>query len=311
MKRRELLPLAAGVAGSLAAAGAFGASSTLHAPSGAQLRRVTYQSARTGEPRDYFVYLPPGHAHHRNWPVMLFLHGDGERGDARAELDYVLIHGPLYEAWCQKRDLPFVIVSPQLPKFGMADVDYIKNRTPAQIPRRLAHGINPRPDPAAVRLNEPMQGKLADPNPPNGIAGEADGWSELESELLGIVDATVANFRGDAKRVSLTGLSSGAFGAWYLAARHPEKFAALAPVAGYGHPDLAAPLADAKLPLWAFAGGRDPVVPVRFFYPLLNRLEALGHSSVRFTVHEDLGHFTWMRVYEGQDLFSWMLAQAR
>ena len=156
-----------------------------------------------------------------------------------------------------------------------------------------------------------MQGKAVDEHLPYGIAGEADGWSELEVELIDMVDDTVKHFHGDARRVSLTGLSSGAFGAWYLAARHPEKFAALAPVSGYGHPDLAPLLAAAKLPLWAFAGGRDPVVPIRFYYPLLNRLEALGHPSVRFTNHEDLGHFAWMRVYEGQDLFSWMLAQSR
>ncbi len=308
MKRRELLPLVAGVAGSLAAGGAAAAT---RATSGAELRRVTYQSARTGEARDYFVYLPPGHAHRHDWPVMLFLHGDGERGDARGELDYVLIHGPLFEAWCQKRDLPFIIISPQLPKFGMADVDYIKNRTPAQIPRRQAHALNPRPDPAAFRLNEPMRGKTADDQLPNGPAGEPDGWSELEDELVAMVDATVTHFRGDPRRVSLTGLSSGAFGAWYLAARHPDRFSALAPVSGYGHPDLAAPLAQAKLPLWAFAGGRDPVVPVRFYYPLLNRLESLGHSSVRFTNHEDLGHFAWVRVYEGQDLYSWLQSQSR
>ncbi len=308
MKRRELLPLVAGVAGTLAASGTAAA---VRASSGAELRRVTYQSARTGEPRDYFVYLPPGHAHHHDWPVMLFLHGDGERGDAREELDYVLIHGPLFEAWCQRRDLPFVIISPQLPKFGMADVDYIKNRTRTQIPVRQRHAFNQRPDPAAFRLDQPMQGKAADDQLPNGPAGEPDGWSEMEDELIAMVDATVARFRGDPKRVSLTGLSSGAFGAWYLAARHPERFAALAPVSGYGHPDLAAPLAEAKLPVWAFAGGRDPVVPVRFYYPLLDRLEALGHPAVRFTNHEDLGHFAWVRVYEGQDLYTWLQSQTR
>ena len=59
----------------------------------------------------------------------------------------------------------------------------------------------------------------------------------------------------------------------------------------------------AKLPLWVFAGGRDPVVPLRYFYPALNKLEALGHPEVRFTVEEDLGHLTWVRVYEGQDLY--------
>jgi len=308
MKRRELLPLAAGVAGAMLAPGADGGT---RARSGAELRRVTYPSARTGQERDYFVYLPPGHAHRRDWPVILFLHGDGERGDARGELDFVLTHGPIYEAWCQKRDLPFVIIAPQLPKFGLADVDFIKNRDPAKIPRRRPQGVDPRPDPTQVRLAEPMQGKAADDKLPDGPEGEPDGWSELENELIAMIDATVESFRGDAKRVYLTGLSSGGFGAWYLAARHPEKFAAFAPIAGYGHPDHAAPIAAARLPLWTFAGGRDPVVPVRFFYPALNRLEALGHSGVRFTNHEDLGHFAWMRVYEGQDLFAWMLAQSR
>ena len=53
---------------------------------------------------------------------MLFLHGDGERGDGKGELDYVLVHGPLFEAWCQRRDLPFIIISPQLPMFGQGEV---------------------------------------------------------------------------------------------------------------------------------------------------------------------------------------------
>ena len=84
----------------------------------------------------------------------------------------------------------------------------------------------------------------------------------------------------------------------------------LAPIVGYGHPDHAEPIAKAKLPLWVFAGGRDPVVPLRYFYPVLNKLEALGHPEVRFTVEEDLGHLTWVRVYEGQDLYSWMLGKS-
>ena len=48
------------------------------------------------------------------------------------------------------------------------------------------------------------------------------------------------------------------------------------------------------------AGGRDPVVPVRYFYPALNKLEALGHPEVRFTNEEDMGHLAWVRVYAGQ-----------
>jgi predicted peptidase len=305
--RREVLPLLAGAA----ALSADDAAPAVVKTSEPELHRVSYRSARTGQERDYFVYLPPGHARKKIWPVVLFLHGNGERGDGKGELDYVLAHGPLFEAWCQKRDLPFVIISPQLPMFGQGEVDYIKNRTPAQIPRRKPDGINARPDTHNTRLAEPMQGKLSDDELPDGPTGPPDGWEQIETELLMMVDRTVADFKGDTKRVYLTGLSYGGFGAWNLAARHPEKFAALAPIVGYGHPDHAAPIAKAKLPVWVFAGGRDSVVPLRFFYPVLNKLEALGHSDVRFSNEEDLGHFTWVRVYAGQDLYSWLLSQSR
>ena len=306
--RREVFPLLAGAAGISAASTSQAAVAAKSEP---ELRRVSYQSARTGKMRDYFVYLPRGFAQKNQWPVMLFLHGDGERGDARGDLDYVLIHGPLFEAWCQRRDLPFVIISPQLDVFGRGEVPYIKNRSREQIPRRIANWTNPRPKTSEVRLPGPMQGVMADENLPDGPAGPPDGWNEMENELLAMVDRTVASFKGDAKRVYVTGLSYGGFGAWNLAARHPQKFAALAPIVGYGHPDHAEPIAKAKLPLWVFAGGRDPVVPLRFFYPALNKLEALGHPEVRFTVEEDLGHLTWVRIYEGQDLYSWLLLQAR
>jgi len=305
--RRELFPLVAGAAGLSASAAGNTAARTAEP----ELRRVSYRSARTGAERDYFVYLPPGHADRKDWPVMLFLHGNGERGDGKGELDYVLIHGPLYEAWCQKRDLPFIIISPQLPKFGQAGVDYIRNRTPAQIPRRKPDGADPRPDERSVRSDAPMHGTKRDDKLPDGPAGPVDGWNLIAEELNAMIDATVRTFGGDAKRVYLTGLSYGGFGAWYLASRYPEKFAAVAPVVGYGHPDHAASIAKAKLPVWCFSGGRDPVVEARYFYGVFEKLEALGHTSARLTNHEDLGHFTWVRVYGGRDLYDWFLAQSR
>jgi predicted peptidase len=108
--------------------------------------------------------------------------------------------------------------------------------------------------------------------------------------------------------VYLTGLSTGGFGAWYLASKHPDRFAAVAPVAAFCHPDLAEPIAKAKLPLWVFTGGRDPYFKQQFFYPALNKLEELGHPEVRFTIEADMGHNSWNRVYAGQDLYDWFLA---
>lgn len=43
-------------------------------------------------------------------------------------------------------------------------------------------------------------------------------------------------------------------------------------------------------------------------YDIANALEAAGHKSVRFTVHEDCGHVCWERAYGGRDLYDWSCA---
>jgi hypothetical protein len=54
-----------------------------------------------------------------------------------------------------------------------------------------------------------------------------------------------------------------------------------------------------------------PVVPVKQIYPLLNKLEALGHPDVRFTIESDMGHDTWMRIFAGQDLYAWLRSHSK
>lgn len=59
----------------------------------------------------YLLYLPEGYSKEEKYPLLVFLHGAGERGD---DLELVKIHGPpkLIEAG---HDFPFIIVSPQVP----------------------------------------------------------------------------------------------------------------------------------------------------------------------------------------------------
>jgi predicted peptidase len=66
---------------------------------------VTYKS-------DYLLYLPLdyGKEPEKKWPLIVFLHGSGERGN---DLNAVKIHGP--PKVVEKRYLPFVILSPQCP----------------------------------------------------------------------------------------------------------------------------------------------------------------------------------------------------
>lgn len=281
------------------------------AQSEAQLKRIAYTSMADQSSREYLLYLPKGYANDpdKEWPVLLFLHGNGERGNGTTELDFVMVHGPLYEAWIQKRDLPFIIVAPQLHMFGMDEyADYLANRTLDQLPKRLESGTPDREP--KWEIDTLMEGSPAANTYPYKNFGPPMGWEQVEQDLLNMLDHVSSNYQTDQSRVYLTGLSYGGFGTWYMGSKHPDRFAAISPVVGWGHKDLMKPLADNKIPIWCFAGGRDLVIQEKYFYPGLNELEQLGHE-VRFTIESDMGHDTWKRVYAGEGLYTWFLAQRK
>ena len=62
---------------------------------------------------EYLLFLPQGYKDDRDkrWPLMLFLHGAGERGK---DLAKVAVHGPP-KIVKDRPDFPFILVSPQCP----------------------------------------------------------------------------------------------------------------------------------------------------------------------------------------------------
>lgn len=82
-------------------------------------RQVAQSLVRTIE-MQYLLYLPPAYdTSEETWPLLLFLHGAGERGD---DLELVKVHGPP-KMIAQGRDFPFVVVSPQCPKDEWWSID--------------------------------------------------------------------------------------------------------------------------------------------------------------------------------------------
>ncbi len=70
----------------------------------------------------YLLYLPPGYSEQERWPLVLFLHGAGERGD---DLELVKVHGiPKLVAGGQ--DFPFIALSPQCPLETWWDADMLE-----------------------------------------------------------------------------------------------------------------------------------------------------------------------------------------
>jgi predicted peptidase len=154
-------------------------------------------------------------------------------------------------------------------------------------PRRLAAG-------------ESMNYLVVSPQCPRESFWSADDQQQRLTELLAHIQK---EFNVDKDRIILTGLSMGGFGTWRLAADHPDVFAAAAPVCGRGNPQDGAKLV--KLPIWAWHGVEDRVVPVERSVEMVEAIKAAGGTKVRFTSLEHIGHASWQAAYQSSDLYQW------
>jgi predicted peptidase len=138
-------------------------------------------------------------------------------------------------------------------------------------------------------------------------------WAERLDVLEAFVEALLREHPVDPDRVYLSGMSMGGAGTWHLAVAQPERFAAIAPVCGYhvwpdGDPSPVRAIRD--VPVWAFHGEEDEVVPADASRSLVDTLEACG-GNVRLTLYPGVGHASWDRAYADGRLYAWLLAQRR
>ena len=132
------------------------------------------------------------------------------------------------------------------------------------------------------------------------------GWNP--DVLNAFVDTLIRKYCVEKDRVYVTGLSMGGYGTWALAAAHPEKFAAIAPICGGGSPADAPKLAP--LPIWVFHGAQDPTVPLKRSEEMVEALRAAG-GNPKFTIYPEAGHDSWTATYENPEFYQWLLAQKR
>jgi poly(3-hydroxybutyrate) depolymerase len=165
--------------------------------------------------------------------------------------------------------------------------------------------------------------------------GELMGYDGLGGEDVMRVIADVRRaYDVDPERISLTGLSMGGGGTWQIGLRHPELFAAIAPVCGVtdvrkwiapsdrGFYDLEAleaqsPLAlaanAAHMQVFIFHGDADPVVPVGDSRRMVECYRALGWlgKNVRYTEYKGVDHNAWGPAYKDAALLRTLAAIKR
>jgi predicted peptidase len=164
-------------------------------------------------------------------------------------------------------------------------------------------------------------------------------WIGGEAEAaVKALDQTINEFNGDAQRVYLTGFSLGGYGAWYLAAKYPKKFAAVAPVGGgilppgiasadkippmfrllvpaemFAHytaqdPYAAFAKAIGKTPTWVFHGAEDEEVSVTEARKMTAAFKATGNPA-KYTEYAGEKHFVTDKVYTDAQFWQWLSAQ--
>lgn len=154
-------------------------------------------------------------------------------------------------------------------------------------------------------------------------------WVGAPAEMaFAALTRTMAEFQVDPGRVYLTGLSMGGHGTWYLAYRHPELFAAIAPICGWvpdlprfpGSMPVVPPDSGAAIPalarrlaktsIWIFHGEMDAVVPVSASREPAAALKAVS-ADARYTEYLGLNHNSWDATYASDEFTRWLFAQRR
>lgn len=129
--------------------------------------------------------------------------------------------------------------------------------------------------------------------------------------LFALIKDIASRYKVDEKRIYLTGLSMGGAATWDLAMAYPEYFAAIAPVCGpvnRNYPALAETLKD--LPIKAFHGAMDDVVPVAGAASMIKRLQDIGNPAT-IVIYPDANHDSWTKTYEDPELYKWFIKQTR
>ena len=159
-----------------------------------------------------------------------------------------------------------------------------------------AHGL-----PRLLEQNKYLPFIVISPQCPDG-----EEWSPV---LLGrLLNEVSVEYEVDRDRIYLTGIGEGATAAWHLAAKEPDKFAAVAPVCGKGNPHEVCKLRD--LPVWTFHGARDPIIPISETQSMVLALKLCG-GNVSFTIYPDADHDSWTATYSDPHFYEWLLQQSR
>jgi predicted peptidase len=144
--------------------------------------------------------------------------------------------------------------------------------------------------------------------------GEYEFWAtdEMVNSIMTLLDEVQGILLVDPNRIYLTGVSAGGNGTWSIGVRHPERFAAMVSVMGYygWPPTMPENICDlADVPVRAFHGAKDELIPLDAEQKLVDALQACG-GDVQITIFPDVGHDLKSEQVYTPELYKWLLEQS-
>jgi dipeptidyl aminopeptidase/acylaminoacyl peptidase len=134
------------------------------------------------------------------------------------------------------------------------------------------------------------------------------GWNkQVADHLMAAIADLMVKLPIDPKRLYLTGSSMGGFGCFNLAMKYPTVFAAVVPLCGGSDPKNAEALK--QVPIWAFHGDKDDMVPVERTRNVMQAIVSAGGKLSKYDELVGAGHGISGIVYPRADLHTWMFAQ--
>lgn len=217
----------------------------------------------------YRLLLPNGYNKGEKYPLLILLHGRGERGYDNEKqvnhfLDLMLL--PQFQ-----RKHKAVVIIPQCSERGTWS-NYVKNQIDT-----IAE-VNLKAQGFTVQLQ--MVQELA---------------ASIETE-----------YNTDPNKRYISGLSMGGFGTLELLARYPRYYTAAVPICGGGDVSLAKEIA--KTPVWIVHGDQDPTVPVRLSRNLISALKKQKGAEVIYSELPNVRHNAWKPTYSNPMVLDWLFS---
>jgi predicted peptidase len=229
------------------------------------LRGTTYK---------YQVFLPDNWSSRQKWPIILFLHGAGERGsDGLLQTDVGLPHAIRLD----RSRFPAVVVIPQC----LSDRWWTQTEMEEMALAVLA---------AATRefKGDTKRTYLT------GLSMGGFGSWDLAVKYPGKFAAIVPICGGIALPERLRQL-------------HPDMAKNAYPDEDKSYAEVARKIG--KTPVWIFHGGADNTVPVEGSRKMDEALKSAG-GNVRYTEYPGVGHNSWDKAYAEPELMPWLLSKS-